>query len=110
MRAILLAGATATSLGGLRRSRSSSQADDFLLLPSRTRRRRAVAPTIRVLRKASSPARVMTPSHLAGRRVVLRCQPKPCCELAPGSEQARIGRLHDQHRGADLPDAWDLRE
>jgi len=33
-----------------------------LLLPSRTRRRRAVAPTIRVLRKASSPARVMTPS------------------------------------------------
>src|SRR3954451_12543581 len=62
MRAILLAIATATSLGGLRRSRSSSQADDFLLLPSRTRRRRAVAPTIRVLRKASSPARVMTPS------------------------------------------------
>jgi hypothetical protein len=30
---------------------------------------------------------------LPGRRVVLWCQPKPCCELAPGSEQARIGRI-----------------
>ncbi|EEW61123.1 hypothetical protein SCH4B_0266 [Ruegeria sp. TrichCH4B] len=59
--AILLANATAASFGDLRLSRSISQGEAFLPLPALTCRSNEVAPTTRVLRRASSPARVVTP-------------------------------------------------
>ena len=63
MRATLLASATATSFAGFRFRSCSSQGESaLLLLPFTTNLRSAVAPTTNTLRKASSPARVMTPS------------------------------------------------
>ena len=48
--------------------------------------------------------------RLAGGGMVLRRQPDPGRELPAGAEGLRIGRLHHQHRGADRPDAGDLRQ
>ena len=58
----LFAHATAASFGGLRLSSSMSQGETFLPRPSRICRRREVAPHTSTLRRASSPARVITPS------------------------------------------------
>ena len=60
MRAILLANATAANFGGLRLRRPTIQGDPRP--PRRTCWMTAVAPTTNTLRKASSPALVMTPS------------------------------------------------
>jgi hypothetical protein len=58
---------------------------------------------IRVLRKASSPARVLTPSPtLPTVEWSFGVSPSHC-ELAPGLEQARIGRLHEQHEAPTSP-------
>src|ERR1700730_2373158 len=59
-RAILLASATAANFGGLRLRRSTIQGEPRP--PRRTCLITAVAPTTNTLRKASSPALVMTPS------------------------------------------------
>src|SRR5437762_13990995 len=61
MRAILLASATAASLGGLRFSSATSQGDGWPR-PRRTCWITAVAPATNRLRKTSSPARVILPS------------------------------------------------
>ena len=61
MRANLLANATAASLGGLRLRMSISQGDARPLQPTACLIT-AVAPDTSTARKASSPARVMTPS------------------------------------------------
>src|SRR5438045_9026506 len=61
MRAILLASATAASLGGLRYSSATSQGDGWPR-PRRTCWITAVAPATNRLRKTSSPARVILPS------------------------------------------------
>src|SRR3989442_4891091 len=61
MRAILLASATAASLGGLRFSSATSQGDGRPR-PRRTCWITAVAPATNRLRKTSSPARVILPS------------------------------------------------
>ena len=63
MRAFLLASATAASFGGLRAIRSSSQRE-CRPRPLRACWITAVAPATRTLRKASSPARVITPSRV----------------------------------------------
>src|SRR6476620_12516292 len=63
MQAVLLANATAASLGGLRLRRSISQGEGCPF-PRRTCWITAVAPRISVLRKVSSPARVITPSRV----------------------------------------------
>src|SRR6267142_1041706 len=115
MRAILLASATAASLGGLRFSSSTSHGEGWppvpcqgQALPRRTCWITAVAPTTSTLRKASSPARVMPPS--AGRRVILWCQPDPGREMPAGLEGFGLGDFHDQQGGADRPDAGDLHQ
>src|SRR5256885_15895760 len=61
MRAILLASATAASLGGLRFSSATSQGDGRPR-PRRTCWITAVAPATNRLRKTSSPARGILPS------------------------------------------------
>jgi hypothetical protein len=63
MRAILLANATATSLGAFRLNSCVSHAARAPPpRPLRTCLTAEVAPTTSTLRKVSSPARVMTPS------------------------------------------------
>src|SRR6202051_1858119 len=90
MRAILLASATAASLGGLRFSRASSQGDGRPR-PFRTCWITAVAPATNSLRKTSSPARVILPSLVlpavewslgVSPSQAAKCRPE---ENAPGS-------------------------
>lgn len=46
----------------------------------------------------------------AGCRVILWGQPDPRREISAGSEGLRLADFHDQQRGADRPDAGDLRQ
>ena len=110
MRAILFARATATSFGGLRRSRSRSQGEVDLLLPSRAPENGGRPDDQSAAQGFVARARDDAEPDLAGRRVIPRRQTKPSREPASGTEKTRIGRLHYQHRGADQSDAGDLRQ
>src|SRR2546423_10973237 len=92
MRAILLASATAASLGGLRFSSATSQGDGWPR-PRRTCWITAVAPATNRLRKTSSPARVILPS------LVL-----PAVEWALGvsPRHAAEGRPEEEARGSGV--------
>src|SRR2546430_10055922 len=93
MRAILLASATAASLGGLRFSSATSQGDGRPR-PRRTCWITAVAPATNRLRKTSSPARVILPSLVlpaVGR--ALGGSPSQAPEGPPGGEAHGSGRF-----------------
>src|SRR2546427_10956297 len=91
MRAILLASATAASLGGLRFSSATSQGDGRPR-PRRTCWITAVAPATNRLRKTSSPARAILPSLVfpAGGRG-LGGRPRPGPEGPAGGEPRGTG-------------------
>src|SRR5215510_1851720 len=61
----------------------------------------AVAPATSTLRKLSSPARVMTPTRLAGGGVILRRQAHPSRQIPPTPERVRISYFHHQQACPD---------
>src|SRR3984893_14341367 len=106
MRAILLANATAANFGGLRLRRATIRGAPRP--PRRTCWMTAVAPTTNTLRKASSPALVMTPSLTLP--AVLRRQADPGRELPPRSKHLGCRSFHQQQSRADRTDAGDIGE
>src|SRR2546429_2776813 len=103
MRAILLASATAASLGGLRFSSATSQGDGRPR-PRRTCWITAVAPATNRLRKTSSPARVILPSLvLPAGGWAFWGHPRPGPQWPPGGEPAGSGGLLTRPRGPDRP-------
>src|SRR2546429_1049366 len=91
MRAILLASATAASLGGLRFSSATSQGDGRPR-PRRTCWITAVAPATNRLRKTSSPARVILPSLvLPAGGWAFGVSPSPAPDGPPGGDARGSG-------------------
>src|SRR5256886_12760846 len=93
MRAILLASATAASLGGLRFSSATSQGDGRPR-PRRTCWITAVAPATNRVRKTSSPARVILPSLvLPAVGWAFGGSPSPAAECRPEGDERWSGGL-----------------
>src|SRR2546429_1127185 len=103
MRAILLASATAASLGGLRFSSATSQGDGRPR-PRRTCWITAVAPATNRLRKTSAPARVILPSLVfpAG-GAAFGGSPGPAPEGRAGGEAAGAGGFLTHAGGPPRP-------
>src|SRR2546429_2674520 len=103
MRAILLASATAASLGGLRFSSATSQGDGWPR-PRRTCWITAVAPATNRLRKTSSPARVILPSLvLPAVGGALGGSPSPAAEGPPEGKRRGSGGFLPPARAPSPP-------